>query len=157
MIRFKLNQSQSHTSVSFFETPVTVRIHGTGGETQDEILDHTVDGETFDRLVTFEVASVEFDPEADLISRDNSVLLNTNEVSFQLDIKLLPNPALNVVTIQKPDNLIVHKISIFNMLGQNLGNFYKQERLDVSNLSTGLHFLKLETNAGTFHKSLLKQ
>jgi len=157
MIRFTLSQAQSHASVSFFEAPVRVRIHGTGGEMQDEILDHTFNGETFDRSVLFDIASVEFDPEADLISRNNTVLLSTNDLSFQSEIKLVPNPALNVVTIQKPNGLAIHKITVYNMLGQNLIEFSNQERIDVGNLSSGLHFLKLETSSGTIHKSLLKQ
>ncbi len=157
MIRFTLSQAQSHASVSFFEAPVRVRIHGSGGEMQDEILDHTFNGETFDRSVLFDIASVEFDPEADLISRNNTVLLSTNDLSFQSEIKLVPNPALNVVTIQKPNGLAIHKITVYNMLGQNLIEFLNQERIDVGNLSSGLHFLKLETSSGTIHKSLLKQ
>jgi len=157
MIRLTLSQAQSHASVSFFEAPVRVRIHGTGGEMQDEILDHTVNGEIFDRSVLFDVASVEFDPEADLISKNNTVSLNINDISFHADIKLVPNPALNVVNIQKPDDLVIYKATIYNMLGQRLGDFSNQNTLNVSNLSSGLHFLKLETNFGTFHKSLLKQ
>jgi aminopeptidase N len=157
MIRLTLSQAQSHASVSFFEAPVRMRIHGIGGEMQDEILDHTVNGEIFDRSVLFDVASVEFDPEADLISKNNTVSLNINDISFHVDIKLVPNPALNVVNIQKPDDLVIYQATIFNMLGQRLGDFSNQNTLNVSNLSSGLHFLKLETNFGTFHKSLLKQ
>jgi len=157
MIRFKLNQAQSHPSISFFEAPVNVRIHGTGGEMQDEILVHTFDGEIFDRPVTFNVASVEFDPEADLISKDNTVLLGVEDFAFIPDLKLIPNPASNLVTIIKPTNLIIQKITIYNMLGQNLGTSLNQEKIDVSKLSSGLHFIKFETNKGTFHKSLLKQ
>ena len=151
MIRFQLNQTQSHASVSFFEAPVTVRIHGTGGEMQDEVLDHTFNGEIFD------VASVEFDPEADLISKDNTVLLGIDDPSFQLDIKLFPNPADDIVNIQKSDSLTIEKITVYNMLGQHLGETSDQETIHVSHLSSGLHFLKFETNLGTFHKSLLKQ
>jgi hypothetical protein len=84
-------------------------------------------------------------------------LLNTDEVSFQLEIKLIPNPAHHVVTIQKPENLIIYNINIYNILGQHIGEFSDYESIDISNLSSGLHFLKLETNYGTFHKSLLKQ
>jgi len=157
MIRLTLSQAQSHASVSFFEAPVRVRIHGAEGEMQDEILDHTVNGEIFDRSVLFDVASVEFDPEADLISKNNTVSLNINDISFHTDIKLIPNPVLNVVTIKKPDDLVIYKVTIYNMLGQILGDFSNQNTLNVINLSSGLHFLKLETNSGTFHKSLLKQ
>lgn len=71
LIQFELNQTQSHASVSFFEAPVTVRIHGTGGKMQEELLDHTFGGETFDKSVAFNVASVEFGPETDLISKNN--------------------------------------------------------------------------------------
>lgn len=157
MISFKLNQIQSHPSVSFFEAPVTLRIHGTGGEMQDEVLNHTIDGETFDRSVTFDVASVEFDPESDLISKDNNVVLSTDEVLLQLDVKLIPNPARSMVAIKKPDNLTIQKITIYNMLGQNVAEPITSSSIDISKLSSGLHFVKFETNRGTFHKSLLKQ
>jgi hypothetical protein len=43
------------------------------------------------------------------------------------------------------------------MLGQNLGTLLNQEKMDISKLSSGLHFLKFETNLGIFHKSLLIQ
>ncbi|PTM11286.1 MAG: peptidase M1 [Bacteroidetes bacterium] len=157
IISFKLNQTQSHPSVSFFEAPVTIRIHGTGGEMQDEILNHILDGETFDRSVTFDVASIEFDPEADLISKDNNIVLGTDDVLFELEVRLIPNPASNLVTIKKPDHLSIHKMTIYNMLGQTVLELSAAGNIDVSKLSSGLHFVKFETNLGTFHKSLLKQ
>ena len=157
MIRFKVNQTQSHPSVSFFEAPVRIRIHGTGGEQQDEILNHTIDGELFDKPVAFDVAFIEFDPEVDLISKNNTIVLSNDE--FLLDIKftLIPNPASTFVSIKKPENLHIKNITVYNVLGEVINVFNNQEHINISKLSSGLHFVKFETNFGTIHKSLLKQ
>jgi hypothetical protein len=82
-------------------------------------------------------------------------LLGIEVVLFIPSLKLFPNPASNLVTIKKPKSLIIKKITIFNMLGQNLGTLLNQEKMDIGKLSSGLHLIKLKTNLGTFHKSLL--
>ena len=157
VIQFKLNQQQSHPSVSFFELPVKVRIHGTGGETQDELLNHTFDGELFDRNVTFNVASVEFDPDADLISKNNNVVLSNRIDRIDLELKLIPNPATTSVRIIKPNDVIITQVSLYNITGQLVSIYENQDDINISHLSSGLHFVKLETGSGTIYKSLLKQ
>ena len=157
VIQFKLNQLQSHPSVSFFELPVKVRIHGTGGETQDELLNHTFDGELFDRNVTFNVASVEFDPDADLISKNNNVVLSNRIDRIDLELKLIPNPATTSVRIIKPNDVIITQVSLYNITGQLVSIYENQDYINISHLSSGLHFVKLETGSGTIYKSLLKQ
>ena len=157
VIQFKLNQLQSHPSVSFFELPVKVRIHGTGGETQDELLNHTFDGELFDRNVAFNVASVEFDPDADLISKNNNVVLSNRIDRIDLELKLIPNPATTSVRIIKPNDVIITQVSLYNITGQLVSIYENQDDINISHLSSGLHFVKLETGSGTIYKSLLKQ
>jgi aminopeptidase N len=155
-VRFVISQTQSHGSVSFFEAPVPLRVYGTLGEVLDVVLDHTSDGQEFFEAVTFTVSSVEFDPEADLISKNNSVTLSSGGFQLEKDFKLFPNPASSHVFIQKPESIAVHKIKILNILGQTVKEQAYKNSIDISQLSSGLHFIRLETDKGVVHKSMLK-
>ncbi|MCK7589627.1 T9SS type A sorting domain-containing protein [Subsaxibacter sp. CAU 1640] len=152
----RISQTQSHPSVSFFEAPVPLRLIGTQGEVIDMVFDNTVNQELFTRTVNFTVANVIFDPESDLISRDNSVELNVNEQSLELPFKIFPNPASQTLYIQKPEGMVISEVRIYNTLGQLLSQSSFTPVMDVSHLSTGLLMLQFETNTGTITKSLLK-
>ena len=157
VIQFKLNQLQSHPSVSFFELPVKVRIHGTSGEIQDELLNHTFDGELFERNVAFNVVSVEFDPDADLISKNNNIVLSNRQDTIEIKLQLIPNPATTSVRIVKPNDVIIKQISVYDITGQLVSIYENQNDINISHLSSGLHFVKLETESEIIYKSLLKQ
>jgi len=156
-VRFVVHQTQSHNSVDFFEAPVPIRINGSGGEVLNVVLDHSSDSQEFFVNVTFMVSSVEFDPEFDLISKDNSVLLDTSEFILDQDLKLVPNPAETSFEILKPMDMTITSVKIFNVIGQMVINQAFDVSINVSQLSTGLHFVRFETNQGTFHKRLLKK
>ncbi|MCF6294953.1 MAG: T9SS type A sorting domain-containing protein [Flavobacteriaceae bacterium] len=156
-VRFVIDQTQSHGSVVFFEAPVPLRVHGTGGEILDVVLNHTTNGQEFFEAVTFTVSSIEFDPEADLISRNNTVTLSTEAFQPEGEFIIYPNPALTLIHIQKPLTIEVINLEIFNILGQLVKERDYQDIIDVSQLSSGLHFIRFKTNRGVIHKSLLKQ
>lgn len=155
-LRINLGQIQSHSSVSFFEVQLPIRLIGTAGETMDLVLDHKVNHEDFIRTVNFEVAQVLIDPESDIISKNNTVVLSTNENFLNNNILLYPNPASQRFMIKKPDALKVDKIRIYNALGQLVFTSVWNSTIDVSSLSNGLFFVELQTNNGRINKSLLK-
>ena len=155
--RIKISQTQSDASVSFFEAPVPLRLLGTMGEQMDIVLDNTSNQEVFISPVSFTVASVVFDPEADLISRNNTVQLSLDELDPASQVLLIfPNPATTTITILKPDGLDVSEIRIFNNLGQLVIQKSWSSVVDISKLSSGLFFVQLESNQGIINKSLLK-
>jgi len=156
-VRFILNQMQSDASVSFFEAPVPLRVHGTGGEVLNVVLDHTNSGQEFFEAVTFTVSSVEFDPEADLISRNNTITLGADEFHLDSSFNIYPNPASTLIYLQKPIDTEVSHLKIFNILGQLVKAQDYQDTIEISELPSGLHFIRFETNQGVIHKSLLKQ
>ncbi len=156
-ISITLEQTQSHPSVSFFEAPVPLRLIGTLGETMDVVLDHTNNGQNFMEPVNFSVQEVVFDPEADLISRDNTVTLSTNEFSFDEEFLMYPNPTTTMLYFKKPDGMEVSEIRIYNALGQLLLSQPWSESLDTSTWSSGLWFIQCSTNEGVITKSLLKK
>ena len=156
-VRFEVSQTQSHASVSYFEAPIPIRIHGIGGELLDVVLNNTSNNEVFIEPVAFTVTSIEFDPEYDLISKNNSVLLSLeDQLIISNSLKVYPNPVNTLLHIKKPEDLTINSLKIYNLLGQLVEDFNFLETIDVEHLSSGMHFIVFQTNKGVFHKKVLK-
>lgn len=155
-INFTLEQTQTHPSVSFFETQLPIRLVGTAGETIDLVLNQTVNQENFTRTVNFMVAEVLINPEFDMISKNNTVVLGINERVLNMEIKFYPNPTSDSFSIKKPDFLKVDHIRIYNTLGQLIHTSGWNDTIDLSTVSSGMFFVELQTNKGRINKSLLK-
>ncbi len=155
-IDIEISQTQSHASVSFFEAPVPIRLIGTEGETLDLVLDNTTNNQVFNESINFIVDTVVFDPEADLISRNNTVSLSINEEAFNNKLLIYPSPVSETLNIKKPDFLQVEEVRVYNALGQLLYNSEWTSIIDTTPFSTGLLFVQLQTNEGIINKSVLK-
>lgn len=154
-VALTVNQTQSDPSVPFFEMPVPVRVLGAGGEQMDLVLNHNSNGETFVKNVPFVVTSVVFDPNKDLISKNSSVTLATD--NFKLEgMKLYPNPSKNQITLQLADGISIRKSIIYNVLGQKVKETTSATSWDVSAFSEGVYFMTLLTNEGTKQISFVK-
>ena len=154
-VALSVNQTQSDPSVPFFEMPVPVRVLGAGGEQMDLVLNHNFNGETFVKNVPFVVTSVVFDPNKDLISKNSSVTLATD--NFKLEgMKLYPNPSKNQITLQLADGISIRKSIIYNVLGQKVKETTSATSWDVSAFSEGVYFMTLLTNEGTKQISFVK-
>ena len=156
-VNVKISQTQSHSSVSFFEALVPLRLKGSQGETLDIILENTVNNQTFQPSVNFMVQSVQFDPEFDLISRNNNVVLGTSDINLENEIVLYPNPTSDILNIQKPNAVQVDQIRIYNDLGQLISSLEFSENLDLSTFTNGVLFIQLETSEGVINKSIVKE
>ncbi|CAM3350034.1 M1 family aminopeptidase [Aequorivita lipolytica] len=156
-VNVKISQTQSNSSVSFFEVPVPLRINGTQGETLDIWLDNTVNNQAFQPAVGFTVQSVQFDPDYDIISRNNNVTLGTGDFFVEEKIVFYPNPTSSVINIQKPESLEIKNIEIYNALGQLLYSSMYSETVDVSKFSIGILFFKIETSEGIINKTVVKE
>ncbi|MEO8934962.1 MAG: T9SS type A sorting domain-containing protein [Xanthomarina sp.] len=155
-ISISISQTQSHASVSYFEAPIPIRVLGTHGEQLDLILDNTANNEIFLRSVNFIVDTVLLDPEADLISKNNSVSLNIDTVAMENQLQVYPNPTSQILHISKPNSMRVHAINIYNTLGQLMLTTPWTDTIDLSSYSSGMFFVQLETNRGIINKSVLK-
>ena len=156
-INVKISQTQTHSSVSFFEAPVPLRLKGTQGELLDIVLDNTSNNQTFQPTVDFTVQSVQFDPEFDLISRNNNVVLGTEDLDFANEIVLYPNPTFGMVNIEKPNTLQIQQIRIYNALGQLISSQEFSENLDLSKFANGILFVQLDTSEGIINKTIVKE
>ncbi|MFD2822411.1 M1 family aminopeptidase [Lacinutrix iliipiscaria] len=156
-VYIELSQTQSDPSVSFFEAPVPIRLIGTMGESLDLVLENISNAEGFLRPVDFTVADVLFDPESDLISKDNMVTLSRDDLELDNNLGIYPNPTSNHISINKHESLIIDDIKIHNTLGQLLYQSTWSPIIDMTPFSTGLLFVRFQTNKGVINKTVLKQ
>lgn len=155
-LKITVNQTQSHTSVNYFEAPIPIRVRGTGGETIELVLDNTFDGQEFLETINFQVFQVSIDPDAHLISRNNSSTLGLEDVFSVSEFSIYPNPASTTLFIDKPADFLIENITVFNVLGQVENLISNEENIEISQLIPGFYFIRIQTNQGTINKSFLK-
>jgi len=154
-LNVKINQTQSHPSVSYFEMPIPIKIIGIGGQVEWLRLENTFDGQLFSENIDFTISQVEFDPEHQLISRNNSVTVGNAEVSLAA-IQPIPNPVHDPITIATVNGVTLQKISLYNALGQKIrSQEASQPTIDFTNIDKGMVILQIQTNKGTIYKTLI--
>lgn len=146
-VKFVINQSQSHSSVNFFEMPVPVRVFGSGGQQMDFVLNNTVDNQTFIESVPFIVTNVAFDPNKQLISNGNSIVLGLK--NFELEgIALYPNPAKAQLNLKLPEGVLIEKSVFYNAIGQKVKESTNATNWQINELVTGVYYIDITTNFG---------
>lgn len=155
-LQLTLSQSQSDDSVSFFEAGVPIRVLGTLGESLDLVLNHTMNNESFSESVNFIVDEVLFDPDYHLISKNNTVTLNTSDYDINTTVTVYPNPTTAVLHIKKPNHITIQSIKIYNSLGQLLLEQPGRLQVDISKLTSGLLFVKINTENHIINKQVIK-
>ncbi|MBK8427350.1 MAG: T9SS type A sorting domain-containing protein [Lewinellaceae bacterium] len=153
-----LHQQQSHPSVSFFELPVPVRFSN-GQQDTTLVLQHLVDGQTFDFDLDFAATEVAIDPDLWLISKDNSVQQVSGikeEVLPGVRFVLMPNPAREYFDVALQLLQAEHfQLSLFDQSGKLLqekrlslaaGN--QSFRFEVGTYPAGTYTLTLKTGKG---------
>ncbi|MET0760261.1 MAG: M1 family aminopeptidase [Flavobacterium sp.] len=161
-VTIQINQTQSITNsaqtgyVSYFEMPVPIRLTGGSGEQLDVVLDNTTNGQSFVVPVGFIVTGVEFDPNKNIISKNNTTTLGTENFALAQSIKIYPNPTSDILNIGLPASMNLEKVRIYNNLGQTIIE-NTSTIVPVSSLSSGVHFVEIVTSDGTFHKKFIKK
>ena len=155
-VEFTINQAQSHPSVSFFEMPLPIRVSGNEGQQLDLVLQNTANGQTVIADVPFAITGFVFDPNKELISRDNTTSLGNENLELTA-LKLYPNPVSGILTLELPDDtIIVEKAVFYNVLGQTEKETTTATSWDVATLSKGIHFISITTSAGTKKMKFIK-
>lgn len=74
---------------------------------------------------------------------------------------IYPNPATHVVNITNSENILVNKVTIYDIAGKQLNtqNFNNETdlQLNVAHLASGTYMLHLQTNEGTAVKKIVKK
>ncbi|WP_164905135.1 T9SS type A sorting domain-containing protein [Aequorivita ciconiae] len=72
-------------------------------------------------------------------------------------VSIFPNPTSSVLNINLPSNIEVLSSALVDVLGRTTGVVYSNGQMDVSGLSQGVYFLKLETTQGSLTQRIVKQ
>lgn len=154
--KIKINQTQSHSSVSFFEMPVPIRLTGAGGEVFNTNLENTTNGQEFIVTTPFTVTGITFDPEKNIISKNNTATLAASNFQLEGSIFIFPNPAHNEIEVQIPATVNLELVTIYNTLGQKILET-NDPKINTTSLSEGTYFVSIATSVGVFHKKMIKK
>ncbi|RNA62764.1 T9SS C-terminal target domain-containing protein [Chryseobacterium nematophagum] len=146
-ITFKVSQTQSHSSVSFFEMPLPIKVNGTNGEVAYFALNNTINDQYFTESVSFPVSSVEFNYELQILEKNSQVsqdnTLSTKEFSID-DFSLYPNPAKNELYlkgIKKPVEFMMYFMD-GKLIRKSM--YQPNKPIDISELTPGTYILTIK-------------
>ncbi len=153
-----IEQKQSDPSVSFFEMPLPIKVSNEDGDSQMIRLEISENKQSFTGNIPFEITKLEIDPDYQLITKNNTVKKGVDQQKLNASISLYPNPAKHSFKIKNNSDAIVEKISIYNMLGKLImEEDHPLLAINLKPLNFGIHLVKIETNLGTLHKTILKE
>ena len=150
-IKLKLTQTTSHSSVSFYEMPVTI-VAKSGSREQSFVVDHRYSGQEFWLDAGFAVDTIMIDPKLWILSKTKTSAKLSGSITPD-EIKIYPNPAPRElkISLKNPSDKKLD-IQLLNVLGQPV---YKKEvqtpgsdeLIDISltHLPKGVYFLKLSS------------
>lgn len=88
-----------------------------------------------------------------------SVVLNTQNLIFSDYFALYPNPAAHTLNLKLKKDILIHKLIVFNLLGQEVlyqENVSNDAVIDVSQLSKGTYMLRILSDNGSFNSKFVK-
>ncbi|MFK5983450.1 MAG: T9SS type A sorting domain-containing protein [Flavobacteriaceae bacterium] len=83
--------------------------------------------------------------------------LSISETELQDFVSVYPNPVKNRFQISTNSNLDIHKIQVLDLLGKILLDTKNTQQVNISQLPTGLLFVKIYTNKGSLVKKIIKE
>lgn len=91
----------------------------------------------------------------------DGVVLTTDDNQLGIDIAVFPNPAQNELNISNTSGVSIEKTYIIDMVGRIVSTIVASDAttrtIDISNLTTGIYFLRLEgANASSIIKFIKK-
>lgn len=146
-IKFLISQTQSDPSVSFFELPLPLKVTGTNGEILDIVLENTSNNQLFSKPINFEVATVEFNKEMEIVEKNSTVIfdaaLATNSSNLN-EITLFPNPAKNEINLKGIGKNVPFQIYASDGKLIRKSIFKTGNPINISSFQTGTYFIKIE-------------
>jgi len=156
MLRFKVSQTTSHSSVNFFEMPLPIKVNGTGGQVAYLVLNHTTKNQNFAEQIDFPVSSVQFNYENQILQRNSTVTKDTTILavndSGKDPVKVYPNPVKNSLSVSGITK--DQQYEIYSMDGKMIktGTYSSGKTIDVNTLTKGVYLLKIENQNLKFIK-----
>lgn len=158
-LHITVNQTTSMpTSVAFFEAELPIRLIGSQGDEVDIILDNTFNNQEFTIETAFDIDEINFDPEYDLISKNNSVTMGVNSIEKETLLQLYPNPSNDSIYIKSSKEIEISKVKIIDAAGKIIHQLnYTSNKINVSLLPTGVYTILFTTPRGEVSKTFIKK
>lgn len=155
-VTITVNQTQSTSSVSFYEMPISIRLEGAWTDTIVR-LNHTTNGQVFNVTIPYHVARIKFNPNWDLICGDNQVVSLT-EYGENSPFKIFPNPVNNILHLDfdNPD-IVPDKLEIYDSKGQLIKKMGFRKGINLEGLSSGSYILKIYDADKYYHHPFIKE
>ncbi|MBO9693420.1 M1 family aminopeptidase [Chryseobacterium sp.] len=144
---FKVSQTQSSPTVSFFEMPLPVKVTGTSGQTAYLVLNNTSNNQYFLQSVTFPIASVQFNYEYQIIEKNSTVTQdNTLSVSSveKESFGLYPNPAKNEINLKGINRTVDFTIHAIDGKLVGKGTYQPGKAIGIAELVPGAYFITVD-------------
>ncbi|MCX8523748.1 M1 family aminopeptidase [Chryseobacterium formosus] len=152
-VTFKASQTQSHSSVSFFEMPLPIKVTGTGGQTAFFALNNTSNNQFFNETVSFPIASVQFNYEYQILEKNSTVTqdnnLSTTDFKTQ-EFSIYPNPAKNELFISGLKKEANYQILTAD--GRLVKKGKADQKIDITILEKGVYFIMINNSNLKFVK-----
>ncbi len=162
-VSLTIDQTTSHSSVPFFEMPVPIRFIGEINDTTI-IFDNHSSGQNFTAAINFPVINIQIDPDLRLISANNTISGIIEVPSMDNQVAVYPNPSNNTLSLLFLNNAnTAEQVEIRDVFGQLIYQSEKylgikeQITLDISSLTKGTYFLKINLKSGINFKKFVKE
>jgi aminopeptidase N len=141
-INLTIYQTQSHSSVSFFELPLPIQFKNSMEDTLITV-NHSFSGQSFTIDLSFTVDSLIFDPEIWLIV-GNHKTSSIHTIDENNQIKIYPNPVKDILNIEGVTSNF--QISIFDLAGKIICTEKNKHQIELKNISEGLYVAKINSS-----------
>ena len=91
-----------------------------------------------------------------IFSEDCEEALSIDKNQLKESISIYPNPVSDILRIQILNQIQLKKIQIYNVIGELLKEEKIYNTVQISDLSTGIFFVKIETDIGIFNTKIVK-
>lgn len=154
-IFIKVNQQQSHSSVSFFEAKIPMKLKSQSNDTT-VIVKNTFQNQVCEFDISFSPDSLIFDPYNVIITKNPSVIQSVEEFANELKFEIFPTVTTNFIIVNT--NIKLENISIIDINGNSVISNYrpKNNHINVLDLKTGSYYLFTEIEGIKIVRKFLK-
>lgn len=149
-LTFQIGQTQSVSTVSFYEMPLPIKVSGSAGQTAYFVLNHESNNQYFTENVSFDVTNVEFNYDRQIITKGSTVLRDNNLGANNINKEksnVYPNPAKSFIKISGLENSTDYEI--FSIDGKLIkkGKANPNSEINISTLVKGTYILKFNNQS----------
>lgn len=149
-LTFRIGQTRSTSTVSFFEMPLPVKVSGSAGQTAYFVFDHTSNNQYFIQDVGFDVTTVAFNYENQILTKGSTVVRDNNLAVSDMtkeQINVYPNPAKSFIKISGLEKSTDYEI--FSIDGKLIkkATIDKDSEINISTLVRGTYILKFNNQS----------